>query len=91
MFDSGETVSAETTLRATVAADRERVARGERPLYHVNWAPAAGGAVDVTVQELPIVHLFVPNEDGALDGARVLIARTLAVDADSFDLVSGAA
>jgi hypothetical protein len=45
------------------------------------------GAVDVTILELPIIHLFVPDQIGVPDGARSLIARTLAVDAASFDLV----
>jgi len=44
--------------------------------------------MDVTVRELPIIHLFVPDHLGVLDGARGLIARTLAVDAASFDLVT---
>ena len=44
-------------------------------------------AVDVTILELPIVHLFVPDRRQVLDGARVLIARTLAVDPQSFDVV----
>ena len=44
-------------------------------------------AVDVTILELPIVHLFVPDHRHVLDGARLLIARTLAVDPQSFDVV----
>jgi hypothetical protein len=44
-------------------------------------------AVDVTILELPIVHLFVPDDRHVLDGARLLIARTLAVDPQSFDVV----
>ena len=45
------------------------------------------GAADVTILELPIIHLFVPNDLGVPDGARGLIAATLAVDAASFDVV----
>jgi hypothetical protein len=45
------------------------------------------GAADVTILELPIIHLFVPNHLGVPDGARGLIAGTLAVDAASFDVV----
>ncbi len=44
-------------------------------------------AVDVTILELPIVHLFVPDRAQVLDGARLLVARTLAVDPQSFDVV----
>jgi len=47
---------------------------------------AAGGAVDVTVREFPIVHVFVPDPSGVLDGGRFLIARTLAADPQSFDV-----
>jgi len=43
-------------------------------------------AVDVTIVELPIVHLFVPDPPFVLEGARLLIARTLAVDPQSFDV-----
>jgi hypothetical protein len=46
-----------------------------------------GGAVDVRVVELPIVHLFVPDAASVLDGARVLIARTLGVEPTAFDVV----
>jgi hypothetical protein len=42
--------------------------------------------MDVTILELPIVHLFVPDQQHVLDGARLLIARTLAVDPQSFDV-----
>ena len=44
-------------------------------------------AVDVTILELPIVHLFVPDHRQVLEGARLLIARTLAVDPQSFDVL----
>jgi len=43
---------------------------------------------DVTIRELPIIHLFVPDHSRVPDGARGLIARTLAVDEASFDLVT---
>lgn len=75
-------------LRAAVETDQRRLAEGERPLYHVRWSEAAGGAVDVTVNELPIIHLFVPDPAGVLDGARVLIARTLAADPRSFEMAA---
>lgn len=78
-------------LRATVEAERQRLAQGERPVYHVACTPAAGGSVDVTVVELPIVHLFVPGMVDVLDGARVLIARTLGVDPHEFDVTLAAA
>jgi hypothetical protein len=43
-----------------------------------------GAAVDVRIRELPIIHLFVPDESGVLDGARGLIARTLGVEPSTF-------
>ena len=60
---------------------------GERPVYHVMWS-ATPEAMDVTIRELPIIHLFVPDHLGVSDGARGLIARTLGVDQASFDLVT---
>ncbi len=75
-------------LREAIAVEQKRMAHGERPRYHVTCAPAAGGAVDVRVAELPIVHLFVPDAAGVLHGARVLIARTLGVDPMAFDVAS---
>jgi hypothetical protein len=78
--------SAQAALRATVAADRERIASGERPIYHVRTATSIDGSVDVTIHELPLIHLFVPDDAGAIDGARLLIARTLDVDPGSFDV-----
>ena len=57
-------------------------------MYHVTWTMSLDGAMDVTIRELPIIHLFVPDHLGVPDGARGLIARTLAVDAASFDLVT---
>jgi hypothetical protein len=62
------------------------VARGERPVYHVTWRSSEFGAVDVTIEELPIIHLFVPDLASVLDGARILIARTLMVDPASVDV-----
>ena len=75
-----------TRLRTVIPADRRRIAQGERPIYRVLWA-VGPDAVDVTILELPIVHLFVPDHRHVLDGARLLIARTLAVDPQSFDVV----
>jgi hypothetical protein len=74
-------------LRTAIEVDRRRIAQGERPVYRVLWAMGPD-AVDVTVLELPIVHLFVPDQRQVLDGARLLIARTLAVDPQSFDVVA---
>jgi hypothetical protein len=45
------------------------------------------GAVDVTIVELPIIHLFVPVSRDVPHGARGLIAGTLGVGASSFDVV----
>ena len=73
-------------LRTAIEADRRRIALGARPAYRVFWA-VGPDAVDVTILEFPIVHLFVPDEAQVLDGARLLIARTLAVDPQSFDVV----
>ena len=73
-------------LLATIDADRRRIARGERPLYRALWV-VGPDAVDITIVELPIIHLFVPDDGQVLDGARLLIARTLAVDPQSFDVV----
>jgi hypothetical protein len=80
--------SAAARLRAAVEIEQRRLAQGDRPLYHVRWTEAAGGAVDVTVSELPIIHLFVPDPEGVLHGARLLIARTLTADPDSFDVTA---
>jgi hypothetical protein len=83
---SGE--SSHRRLQTRIRADRQRIARGERPVYHVRSTTTPDGAVDVTIQELPIIHLFVPDRRGVPDGARGLIARTLAVDVASFDLAT---
>lgn len=72
-----------------VAADRRRIADGTRPLYHALSAPSVDGSVDVTIRELPLIHLFVPDHAGVLDGARLIIARELAVDSSSFDVQDG--
>jgi hypothetical protein len=85
------TESSAATLLAAIEAGRRRVARGERPVYHVTWRSSEFGAVDVTIEELPIIHLFVPDLATVLVGALVLIARTLAVDAASFDVALGEA
>jgi hypothetical protein len=80
-------VSSASRLRRGIETGRRRLAKGERLLYHVTWTVAAGGAIDVTVSELPIIHLFVPDPSSVIDGARVLIARTLAADPRSIDVV----
>jgi hypothetical protein len=45
-------------------------------------------AVDVRIVELALVHVFVPETAQVLDGARVLIARTIGVDRTAFTLES---
>jgi len=74
-------------LEATIASDRVGIAAGKRPLYHATHASGVDGSMDVRIRELPIIHLFVPDEDGVLDGARLLIARHLRVEPGSFDVV----
>ena len=49
-------------------------------------ANAVYNASGKRIRELPIIHLFVPDYAGVSDGARILIARTLAVDPASFDV-----
>jgi hypothetical protein len=78
--------SAQETLRATVGADRVRIASGDRPTYTVLWTSSIDGSVDVRIRELPLIHLFVPDEAGVGDGARLLVAQTLGVDPEAFDL-----
>jgi hypothetical protein len=80
--------SADRRLQTRIRTDQGRIARGERPLYHVTWTTSPDGAVDVTILELPIIHLFVPDYLHVPDGARGLVAGTLAVDQASFDLVT---
>ena len=74
-------------LRMTVELDRRRITAGERPVYHVTWATSLDGAADVTIAELPIIHVLVPDPGRIRDGARLLIARTLSVDPSAFDVV----
>ncbi len=74
-------------LQARIRADQRRIASGERPVYHASWKATLDGASDVTIVELPIIHLFVPDRVRLADGARGLIARTLAVDAAAFDVM----
>ncbi len=45
-------VSSAGKLPARVAAHRERIAKGERPLYHATSTPSGEGA-DITIVELP--------------------------------------
>jgi hypothetical protein len=66
--------SAAVRPRATIMRDRERIARGECPTYHVSWVNGVD-AVEVPIAELTLIHTFVPNRTGDFDGARVLIAR----------------
>lgn len=82
--------SSHARLRAAIDADRDRIARGERPVYHAAWSTAADGSIDVTIRELPLIHQFVPDEAGVLDGARFLIARHLEADPGSFDVAPSA-
>ncbi len=76
-----------TRQAATIARDRGLIATGRRPTYHVTWSRSPDGAVDVRIAELPIVHVFVPDPATVADGARLLIARTLAVEPDAFGVV----
>ena len=80
--------SSHRQLQTRIRADQRRIAMGERPAYHVRWATVPDGVLDVTIRELPIIHLFVPDHLGVPDGARGLIARTLGVDEAAFDLVT---
>ena len=74
-------------LQTRIQADQARIANGERPLYHATWETKGDGSADVTILELPIIHLFVPEPGRVPDGARGLIARTLGVDPAAFDVV----
>ncbi|MBA2381248.1 MAG: hypothetical protein H0V73_03980 [Chloroflexi bacterium] len=64
-----------------------RIAGGHRPLYHVTWTAVSEGC-DVTIRELPVIHLFVPDQSGVIDGARGLIAAKLRVDATTFEVAT---
>jgi hypothetical protein len=72
-------------LERRVAEGRRQISCGERPVYHV-YTSHDGAAVDVRIRELPIIHLFVPDESGTLEGARGLIARTLGADPSAFEV-----
>ena len=75
-------------LRAAIQAEQRRIAAGNRPLFHAMWTTTPDGApiVDVMIRELPIIHLFVPDCARVADGARILVARTLDVDPNAFDV-----
>jgi hypothetical protein len=79
--------SSAARLQERIRVDRQRIAKGERLLYHATWTDKPDGASDVTIEELPLIHLYVPDHDRVPDGARGLIARTLAVDPAAFDVV----
>lgn len=81
--------SSAARLQERIRTDQRRIANGERPLYHATWTTKGDGSADVTILELPLIHLFVPEAGRVPDGARGLIARTLGVDADTFDVVVG--
>jgi hypothetical protein len=79
--------SSAARLQARVQADRARIANGERPVYRATWTDKSDGSADVTIDELPLIHVYVPDHDRVPDGARGLIARTLAVDQASFEVL----
>ena len=79
--------SSHRRLQARIRTNQRRIARGERPAYHVTWRTPPDCAADLAVLELPIIHLFVATRPGVPDAARGLIAGTLLVDPASFDLV----
>ena len=83
--------SSHARLRAAIDTDRAWIARGKRPTYHVRWATAIDGSIDVTIEELPLIHQYVPDEASVLDGARFLIARTLDVEPNQFDVTGSLA
>jgi hypothetical protein len=83
-------VSAVSSLETGIADGRRRIAAGERPVYHATWSTTPDGAtIDVLIRELPLIHLFVPDEAGVLDGARELVAKTLDVPPSTFEVVPG--
>ena len=55
--------SSAARLQAAIEDGRRRIARGEHPVYHVTWRSSEYGAVDIAIEELPIIHLFVPDLD----------------------------
>jgi hypothetical protein len=69
-----------------IEAGRRRIARGERPTYHLRLAVSLDGSADVRIAELPLVHLFAPDDDRVMDAARVLVARTLDVDPTAIEV-----
>jgi hypothetical protein len=73
--------------RTAVQVGRRRIEAGERPLYHATWSASLDGAADVSVSELPLVHVFAPDHTRVSDAARLLVSRTLAVGPETFDLV----
>jgi hypothetical protein len=82
--------SSHAKLQAAIANDRRRIAAGDRPVYHASRTTTRDGStIDIMIEELPIIHTFVPDDARVLDGARGLVARTLGVDATSFDVVVG--
>jgi len=83
--------SSASGLAETIARDRRRIAEGQHPAYHATWSISPDGAVDVRVAELPTSHLFVPDRGAVADGARLLIARSLEVPPDAFEVVVGGA
>jgi hypothetical protein len=74
-----------SVLAAQVADARRRMSLTERLVFHVT-TEHDGAAVDVRVRELSAVHVYVPDEQHVLDGARGLIAKVLGVDPASFDV-----
>ena len=74
-------------LRVAIRAGRRRIEAGKRPLYHVTWSTSPVGAADVSVSELPLIHVFAPDHARVSDAARLLIAQTLGVGPETFDLV----
>jgi hypothetical protein len=72
-------------LAEQVADAHRRISLNERLVFHVT-TEHDGAAVDVRVRELSAVHVYVPDEQRVLDGARGLIAQVLAVDPASFDV-----
>ena len=55
--------TSDARLRVTVELDRRRITAGERPVYHVTWATSLDGAADVTIAELPIIHVIARSAE----------------------------